>query len=223
MRNGQMLIGSGEDLQGGLVEISEDDLSRQHDRNIIPRFFMRNVRLADGSGFVETEYLQLLIPGDAKSAPEHLVDDRLRKRFAKNYAAFKEGRELPTEGTPIESWLGANDHMTLMLRSMHLRTVEHVRDMSDTVAKAIGLGGSELKKRAATFLEVQKDANAADEIVAKDNVIADLMKRLKKLEGASKGNSDDSDEDEEELSDKAPPGAHAVTAVKAKKSVGKGR
>lgn len=209
MRNGQMLIGSGEDLQGGLSEISEDDLTRAPTRNIIPQFFMRNVKMADGSGYIETEYLRLLIPGDAKSSPEHLVDDRLRHRFAKNYAAFKEGRELPLEGTAIENWLGTENHMTLMLRSMHLRTVEHVADMSDTVKSAIGLGGGELQKRAVAYLEVQKDASKADELVAKSNEIEELKKRLKKLEGKKTGSDD---EDEEDASDIAPVGAHAVMA-----------
>lgn len=220
MKNGQMFIGSGEDFQGGLTELTEDDLTRQHDRNIIPRFFIRNVKTEDG--FQQREYLQLLIPGDAKSSPEHLVDDRLRKRFAKNYQAFKEGRELPVDGTAIEHWLGADDHMTLLLRSMHLRTVEHVAEMTDTVKSAIGLGGGELQKRARAYLDIQKDVKKADESVAKDNVIADLMNRLRKLEKGKHAASEE-DDDDSPVGNLVPAGAHLVSPVKEKnKKSGKG-
>ena len=180
MRNGELLLGSGEDFQGGLKQLSSDDVSRNRDRNIIPRFFTVQVKTVDG--FKEVEYLELLIPGDAKSSPCHLVDDRLRERYAANYKAFKENRELPTEGTAVELWLGAGDARVHMLRSLHLRTVEHVADMSDTTIAAIGMGGRELRTRAQAFLETQKSTNVADKLAAKDDEIELLKERLAKLE-----------------------------------------
>lgn len=189
MKNGQFLASSGEDLMGGLEEM---DVSRNTSRNIIPRFFMGmqkrpDVEDGDGevtqnNGFREVEYVELLIPGDAKSAPVQLVDKNIRKQFAKSYQAFKEGRELPAEGTPVEYWLGANDARVHVLKSMHLRTVEQVAEMSDTVVNSVGMGGRELRKRAQTFLDAQSQSKVADILSRKDNELDELKRRLAALE-----------------------------------------
>lgn len=211
MRTGDMLVGSGENMFNGLEEVSLDDISRNRSRNIIPRFFTRQIKLADGSGYHEVEYLELLIPGDNKSAPIHLVDDRLREMYKRNYQAFKEGREMPTDGTAVENWLGADHSYTLLLKSMHLRTVEAVAEMSDAAVKELGLGGSELRRKAQVFLEVQRDGVKADVLAAKDETIADLQRRLKALEAKASdvGPGEEGDvEDEVHLA--RPPGSSPV-------------
>lgn len=180
MRTGEMLVGTGDNFTAGLTSAG-DDLYRNRDRSIIPRFFMQPVKKADGN-FMEVEYLELLIPGDSKSSPVHLVDQRLIDRYPTHYKAFKENREMPIDGTPIETWLGADDLRVHMLRSLHLRTVESVAGMSDAVMTTVGMGARELKERANRFLEVQENGRVSDELVAKDNVIEDLKKRLAKLE-----------------------------------------
>lgn len=215
MKTGDMLIGQGEVGRDGLAAMSEDDLNRNRNRNIIPRFFTVNIKKAEG-GFEEKEYLELLIPGDSKSAPCHLVDDRLRQQYAPHYKAFKENLELPTEGTAVETWLGANDSRVHMLRSLHLRTVEMVAEMNDNAISAVGIGGRELKLRAAKFLEVQEGSRTADELAGKDNLILELASRLAKLE-----NPEASDED-------AQASAEALIAangsgIKSKPSKGKGK
>lgn len=212
MRQGQMLLGSGEGMFNGLEEVNLDDVARNRSRNIIPRFFTKQVQLADKSGYREVEYLELLIPGDNKSAPIHLVDDRLREMYARNYQAFKDGRELPTDGTAVEFWLGADHSYTLLLKSMHLRTVEAVAEMSDAAVKELGLGGAELRRKAQTFLEVQRDGVKADEISAKDETIADLTRRLKALEAKASDTSTGGDEGDDDLN-RPPPGASLVKAV----------
>lgn len=226
MHNGQVFLGTGEVGRDGLKEMSSDDLSRNRDRNILPRFFTLQVKTteADGSaaGFREVEYLELLIPGDSKSSPVHLVDDRLRERYSAHYKAFKENREMPTEGTPIEVWLGANDPRVHMLRSLHIRTVEHVSEMSDTTLAQIGIGGREMRSRAQAFLEAQQTAGVADKLAAKDDLIADLTERLKKLE-AKESNSEEEEEEESDV--RVPHGASAVSASKApaRRSSGRGK
>jgi hypothetical protein len=172
MHQGQLLIGAGEVGRDGLGAVSSDDLARNRASGVIPRFFTRHEKKLDGT-YHEVEYLELLIPGDAKSSPCHLVDDRLRDRYAPHYKAFKENREAPSEGTPVEAWLGAsNEGLILMLKSLHLKTVENVAEMSDQTISTIGMGGRELRTRAQKFLEVQKKASTADELAAKDDVIA---------------------------------------------------
>lgn len=189
MQNGQFLAGSGEDLQGGLQEV---DVSRNTSRNIIPRFFIglqKRPDVLDGedevvesNGFREVEYVELLIPGDAKAAPVQLVDKNLRKMYAAHYKAFKEGRELPTNGTPVEYWLGANDARVHVLKSLNLRTVEAVSEMSDMVAQSVGMGARELRKRAQNFLDTQSSSKIADKLAAKDHELDELKRRLAALE-----------------------------------------
>lgn len=204
MQNGQFLAGSGEDLVGGLQEM---DVSRNTSRNIIPRFFIGMQKRPDvtdaetdevtqNNGFREVEYVELLIPGDAKAAPVQLVDRNIRKQFAKHYQAFKEGRELPTEGTPVEYWLGANDARVHVLKSLHLRTVEQVAEMSDTVLNSVGMGARELRKRAQTFLDAQSNSKVADKLAAKDNELDELRRRLAALEAGGPVSSVDRDEEE---------------------------
>lgn len=219
MRNGEMFIGGNAEIgREGLASIDQDDLSRNRSRNIVPRFFMHTVKTVEGQ-FKEVEYLELLIPGDSKSSPVHLVDDRLRALYQPNYKAFKEGREMPTDGIPIEDWLGANDNRVYILKSMHLRTVEAVAEISDTVIAQMGIGGRELKNRAAKFLEVQSGSKTADQLAAKDELIKDLAARLAKLE-----NPEASDEEVDEevesltatLSAAKPHGSSAVKPTKRK-------
>jgi hypothetical protein len=61
--------------------------------------------------------------------------------------------------------------LILMLKSLHLKTVENVAEMSDQTISTIGMGGRELRTRAQKFLEVQKKVSTADELAAKDDVI----------------------------------------------------
>jgi hypothetical protein len=81
MHQGQLLIGAGEVGRDGFGAVSSDDLARNRASGVIPRFFTRHEKKLDGT-YHEVEYLELLIPGDAKSSPCHLVDDRLRDRYA---------------------------------------------------------------------------------------------------------------------------------------------
>lgn len=195
LSQGSMLIGAGEVGRDGLAPVSSDDLARNRNRNLIPRFFSKFEKRADNT-FIEKEYLELLVPGDPKSSPIHLVDERLIERFPENYQAFKEGRTLPTDGTPIESWLGSsNESLILMLKSMHLRTVENVAEMTDTTVAQIGMGGGDLRLRAQKFLEVQKGATTADALVEARSEIEELKARLAALE---KGHDDEDEEVEVE-------------------------
>lgn len=205
MQNGQFLAGSGEDLKGALQEV---DVSRNTSRNIIPRFFIglqKRPDLLDGedeviesNGFREVEYVELLIPGDAKAAPVQLVDKNIRKLYAVHYKAFKEGREMPTSGTPVDYWLGANDARVHVLKSLNLRTVEAVAEMSDMVAQSVGMGSRELRKRAQNFLDAQSSSKMADKLTAKDNELDELKRRLAALEAGGPV-SRVGDEDEEEI------------------------
>lgn len=244
MQNGQFLAGTGEDLRGSLQEM---DVSRNTSRNIIPRFFIgmqKRPDVEDGegevtenNGFREVEYVELLIPGDAKAAPVQLVDKNIRKLYAKSYAAFKEGRELPTDGTPVEYWLGANDARVHVLKSLHLRTVEAVSEMSDMVAQSVGMGAKELRKRAQTFLEAQSHSKVADKLAAKDHELEELKRRLAALEAGGpvsalpapekdedeivvEGASEVLDDDNNGPVSRRPSGASPVKAEKAPKRRG---
>lgn len=228
MQNGQLLVGSGEDMMHKLDEV---DVSRNRSRNIIPRFFMGLQKKPDtedgegevleSGGFREVEYVELLIPGDKNAAPVQLVDKNLRKMYAESYKAFKEGRELPENGTPVEFWLGGNDHRVHMLKSLHFRTVESVAEMSDAAMAQVGMGARELRKRAIAFLDTQSNTRVADKLAAKDNELDELKKRLAALEAGGPvssiaDKSKVSDDDEEPVPQR-PTGASPVSSDKAPK------
>lgn len=191
MRQGTFLAGQGEpEFASPLDEV---DVSRNRARNIIPRFFVGLQKRPDtmddetdevvqSGGYREVEYVELLIPGDKNAAPVQLVDKNIRRLYSDAYKAFKEGRELPAEGTPIEFLFGANDSRVHVLKSMHIRTAEALSELSDQQAQQIGMGGREMRKRAQAYLETQGGAKASAKITQQQSEIDELKSRLAALE-----------------------------------------
>jgi hypothetical protein len=106
--------------------------------------------------YKEVDYIHLLVPGDRNSHVHRPVRDQERERFAKQYEHWKKGQETPLEGIPLESWAGCSKSQVEELRHKHVRTVEQLAGMSESNAKALGLGFPELRQRARDFIESAK-------------------------------------------------------------------
>lgn len=92
------------------------------------------------------------------------------------YTAWKEGNELPENGTPLAVWPGVNQDMARALVSMGFKTVEDVKDMGDGAVSRLPFPNArKLPELAAKFLE-GKDKAASD----KEN--AELRERLAAME-----------------------------------------
>jgi len=74
------------------------------------------------------------------------------KAFREAYAAWKEGRELPLNGTPILTWSVAAPHQIKSLLDAHIRTVEDLAAANEETISRLGMGGRALKDKAVSWL-----------------------------------------------------------------------
>lgn len=86
--------------------------------------------------------------------------------------AWKSGTEIPENGTPLASWSGVSPDQAVLLRGMAIRTVEDVRDMSESAFTKLPFPNArKLPQLARDFLEGADSAS-------KDSKIADLEERM---------------------------------------------
>jgi len=99
------------------------------------------------------------------------------------YSAWKEGREIPLNGTPLAAWPGITPEQAEIFRLSGVRSIEQVRDMSEGVRSKVRLPNvRELQDLARIFLENTGVAAAAEREAAKDRVIADMAERMEAME-----------------------------------------
>lgn len=88
------------------------------------------------------------------------------------YDAWKDGTEIPENGTPLAAWSGVSPDIAELLRNMSIRTVEDVRDMSESAFTKLPVPNArKLPQLAREFLEGADSAG-------KDAEIADLKERM---------------------------------------------
>ena len=91
------------------------------------------------------------------------------------YEAWKQGVDLPEEGTPLAAWAGVTPEMASAFRNMGLKTVEDVRDHPEQVAKLNLPNARQISETAGAYLEGQDSA-------AKDEKIANLAEQVAAME-----------------------------------------
>ena len=74
------------------------------------------------------------------------------KNYRDQYEAWKNGQELPPEGTPIKGWAVISPAKQAMLIDRKMMTVELLANANDEGLRTIGMGGMELRKMAQTWL-----------------------------------------------------------------------
>ena len=99
------------------------------------------------------------------------------------YKAWKEGREVPLNGTPLVAWPGVTPEQAEVFRMAGIRSVEQVRDMTDGIRSKVRLPNTrELQELAKLYLENSGAAAAAEREAAKDRMIADMAERMEAME-----------------------------------------
>lgn len=94
------------------------------------------------------------------------------------YDAYKNGEALPENGTPLAAWSGVTVDQASHLKSMGLKSVEDVRDMSDSaVSKLPFPDARKLPNLAGAFLEGE-DAAAKDKKMAAMQEQMDAMAEM---------------------------------------------
>lgn len=108
---------------------------------------------------VATEWLEKL-KVDAKNGrfPVEWADG-----YAKAYKMWKEGQEIPLNGTPIVTWPIVSPAMAKTLVNLNVRTVEDLAVANDETKQRIGMGAEGLKQKAINFLSVANSIGKASE------------------------------------------------------------
>lgn len=99
------------------------------------------------------------------------------------YNAWREGREVPLNGTPLAAWPGITPEQAEVFRLAGIRSVEQVAEMNDNARSRVRLPNTrELQQLAKLFLENSGLAAAAEREAAKDRQIADMAERMEAME-----------------------------------------
>ena len=166
----------------------------------IIRFWTDYIR-RDGA-LVEVDKVEYCAPGRAQLAttiaivshlgriredidPDNPAGQMARARWeviGAAYAAWKAGKEMPLDGTPLAAWAGITPQQIDVLRSFGIRTVEDIAGASDSVLTKVQLPGMrDLAEGAKRFL-ASRDQNAVSEAMGKmQSENADLREQLEEM------------------------------------------
>lgn len=118
---------------------------------------------------------QNFVNGSANAYPLEWVDG-----FEKMYRAFKEGHELPLNGTSVKEWAYLSPAQAENFIAIRVLTIEDVAAMTEDAMRSFGIGARELRDKAREWLS-GKDAYSAENERLKAELEA-LKERLNSLE-----------------------------------------
>lgn len=91
----------------------------------------------------------------------HVTNQRMppeqADRYKRAYDAWKNGQELPLDGTPIRGWGVISPAQQETLIQMQVLTVERLSTMTDEGIRRYGMGAVDLKNKAAAWLSQLQD------------------------------------------------------------------
>ncbi len=99
------------------------------------------------------------------------------ERYKKQYAAWKNGQEMPLEGTAIKGWGVISPAMQETLIRINVLTVESLAAINDEGIKRIGMGAVDLKHKARVWLSQLSDKGPLVQEMAADKA------KIRELEG----------------------------------------
>lgn len=146
-----------------------ESLGPERDRSY-PRFHIETVRdpvASEREGreiWRDEERVEIFLPGNPTTRPVQRVTEDHKRRWPKEYEAFKAGLEMSVDGTPLEQWNILSKSQVMELKALGLMTVEHVADMGQQTTQRIPIGGQRLKTLASAYLD---DAVAQAELSKK--------------------------------------------------------
>jgi len=98
------------------------------------------------------------------------------------YEAWKEGLEMPVDGTPIRGWtvLGPSDQENII--AVRIRTVEELAEANEQTLMSLGVGSRVMKQKARAWLDSSNSqGKATEKISALQSELKDQKNINKKL------------------------------------------
>lgn len=129
----------------------------------------------------DVEYVTISPPGERFNVPDKRATDYDRRRFRRQYAAFKSGQGETLHGTPLSKWPLMSAAQVEELKYFHVRTVEALATMPDGNIPNVG-NISHLKKLAVDYLEIAKGQAPAIQLRAelekRDETLGALQRQM---------------------------------------------
>jgi hypothetical protein len=155
----------------------------------------RHASVQQGMKIMKDQEFILIYPRGGKDMVEKVVPASPQKgqyptpawqefnaRFGKLYAAWKEGQELPVEGTDLRTFRLLTPAQIDNCRELHIFTVEQLAEANEETLKNIGMGSRNLKMTAQRWLEFGegggKQVTRMEDLEAKNAALTDLVKQL---------------------------------------------
>ena len=120
----------------------------------------------------------------SESVRQGVFDPEMLKQIRKAYEAFKEGKELPVEGTPLAMLPHLFTPAEMAnCKALNLFSLEALAQANEETIARLGMGGREMKNRALEAVKHSGDGSgSALKISALQQENSDLKDRMKDLE-----------------------------------------
>jgi hypothetical protein len=126
---------------------------------VFPRFHLEprhNAHRSEKEGravYDDVEYVEITVAGDTRTVVDERVKPEHKERWPQAYKAFKEGRELAEDGTPLEAWPLLTPGQVMEFKALNIRTVDALAALDDGNLNKLGTGGRNIREKAKAFLE----------------------------------------------------------------------
>jgi hypothetical protein len=138
--------------------------------------------------FDEKDYIRIMTPGSQLCViDEPIKSGNYLSRFGDRYSKWKAGQQELISGTPLDAfpWLIGKIGLLAELKALNIHTVEQLSTLPDSAMHNM-MGGHELRKRAAEWLDqttgtdakVAKMSKENDDLKAQMAAMQDQMKQL---------------------------------------------
>lgn len=126
---------------------------------------------------------------DFMRPPENLSNDDEGKRMDflryrwemidRAYRAWKEGHEIPVDGTPLASWPGLNSAQADVFRALAIKSVEQIATLPDAMIARVQLPAvRDIIKQAQAFLAASDRTSTANRLTELEGSNAALAEQL---------------------------------------------
>lgn len=85
------------------------------------------------------------------------LDPEWLQSYKRRYRAWKEGQEMPVEGTPLRNWPMISPAQLKNLQALHVVTLEQLASANEELIKRIGMGGRDLQIKAVEWIKGSQD------------------------------------------------------------------
>ena len=125
-----------------------------------PRINIDKSTAANRPIYEDTEYVEIMSPGEKNSIIQRPAWEQDYQRFAKHYALFKQGQKEQEVGTPLKLAPFLTESQVEELSFFKIRTIEHLANMSDPVMQNF-MGAREYQQKAQQYLQAHQWRRAA--------------------------------------------------------------